>query len=73
MQHLCRHADSAVAQLAKKSFLNMVTCGRDLGYEVPGEARFVGRLQTAMFEALKASGRESVGIEEIDVDADWVD
>ena len=73
LQELSRNADSAVAKEAKRGFMNMISCGRDLDYDVPGEAKFAERLQTAMGEALAKSGKQSLSGEDIDVNVDWVD
>ena len=72
-QELSHSAQPEVAKLAHQGFMSMVHCGRDFGYEVPGETRFAERLQKAMWEELVRSGKESVDGDEIDIDADWVD
>ncbi|RSL41233.1 hypothetical protein CEP54_015885 [Fusarium duplospermum] len=72
-QQLSHSEDSSVAKEAKRGFMAMINCGRDLDYEVPGEARFAERLQKAMWEALVESGKESVDGDEIDINVDWVD
>ncbi|EEU41656.1 uncharacterized protein NECHADRAFT_87592 [Fusarium vanettenii 77-13-4] len=72
-QHLSHSQDSSVAKEAKRGFMTMINCGRDLGYEVPGEARFAERLQKAMWEALVESGKESLDGDEIDIKVDWAD
>lgn len=73
LQRLSRNADITVVKSARQGFLSMITCGRDLDYEVPGEAKFVEKLQVVMAEALAASGKPSVGLEDINIDVDWVD
>lgn len=73
LQELSHNADSAVAKEAKKGFMNMINCGRDLEYDVPGEAKFAERLQAAMGEALTKSGKQSVSGDDIDINVDWVD
>jgi Protein of unknown function (DUF3632) len=73
LQELCRNADSAVAKEAKKGFMTMISCGRDLDYDVLGEAKFAERLQAAMGEALATSGKQSVSGDDIDINVDWVD
>lgn len=71
-QHLSHSKDSTIAKEAKRGFMAMINCGRDLDYEVPGEARFAERLQKAMWEALVESGKESLDGDEIDINVDWV-
>lgn len=73
LQELSRNADSAVAKEAKKCFMNMINCGHDLDYDVPGEAKFTERLQAAMGEALDKSGKQSLSGDDIDINVDWVD
>lgn len=51
----------------------MISCGRNLDYNVPGEARFTEKLQAAMGEALAKSGKKSVSGNDIDINVDWVD
>ncbi|KAF2807349.1 uncharacterized protein BDZ99DRAFT_465256 [Mytilinidion resinicola] len=73
LQDLSHNADSAIAKEAKKGFMAMIFCGRDLDYEVPGEMKFTEKLQAAMGEELVRSGKESVDGEDIDINVDWVD
>jgi hypothetical protein len=72
LQGLCRHADAVIALEAKKEFMSMISCGRDLDYEVPGETRFVEKIMEKMTDALKASGRPSLDFGMGDIDVDWV-
>lgn len=72
LQELSRSANSAVAKEAKDGFMLMVSSGRELAYDVPGEARFSERLYATLHEELIRSGKESVGTEDIDVVVDWV-
>lgn len=71
-QQLNHESDPAVSAEAHKGFMNMIRCGLDLGYDVPGEERFNQRLQKAMWEELVRSGKQSVGGDEIDIKVDWV-
>lgn len=73
LQHLSKHPDHSVSEQAKKGFMRMISCGKDLGIEVPGEATFGKKLQTALYEELLRSGKNSVDGDEIDIDVDWVD
>jgi hypothetical protein len=73
LQQLSHHSDPAVAKEARKGFMSMVTCGRLLDYEVPGEAKFEERVQVAMTEALATGGNACLNLEEADFDVDWVD
>ncbi|MCJ1392939.1 hypothetical protein MMC18_005811 [Xylographa bjoerkii] len=73
LQELSHNADIAVAKTAKKGFMSMIFCGRDLDYNVPGEAKFTEKLEAAMGEALAKSGKESVSGDDIDINVDWVD
>ena len=73
LQELSHHKDPEVAKIAQKGFMDMISVGREFNYDVPGEAQFAGRLQKVMWEALIASGKESLGVEDIEVDVDWVD
>ena len=72
-QELAQHENPAIASDAKKGFMSMINCGRDLDYDVPGEALFAERLQAAMEQALIESGKESVEGDEIDINVNWVD
>jgi hypothetical protein len=72
LQELGHSADSAVAKEAKKGFMSMIGCGRELDYNVPGEAKFAEKLQKAMWEALQESGKESLSGDDIDINVDWV-
>jgi hypothetical protein len=52
--------------------MSMVSCGLDLDCDVPGEARFREKVSMAMSEGLSKSGKESLDIDEVDIDVDWV-
>ena len=73
LQDLSQNADTAVAKMAKKGFMSMISCGSNLDYGVPGEAKFKEKLQAAMGEALAKSGKESVSGDDIDINVDWAD
>lgn len=72
-QELSHSANPEVAKKAKEGFMRMVHCGYDMEYDVPGEARFMERLQTAMGEELIRSGKESVEGDDINIKVDWID
>ncbi|KAF5724861.1 hypothetical protein FMUND_418 [Fusarium mundagurra] len=72
-QKLSRHPDTSLAQLAKKGFMAMIHCGRDVDYSVPGEDVFAERLQATMWAELVKSGKESLDGDDVDIDPDWVD
>ncbi|MCJ1404374.1 hypothetical protein MMC11_007599 [Xylographa trunciseda] len=59
LQELSHNADTAVAEKSNKGFMSMISCGRNLDYDVPGEAKIAEKLQAAMGEALAKSGKES--------------
>lgn len=73
LQELSHNGDLAVAKEAKKGFMSMISRDRELDFDVPGEARFAEKLQTAMWETLVRSGKKSLGGDEIDINVDWVD
>ncbi|KAJ4264416.1 hypothetical protein NW762_005615 [Fusarium torreyae] len=72
-KRLSHHADVSVSSVARKGFMAMINCGRDLDYEIPGEATFAQKLQEAMWTELVKTGKESLDGDEIDIDPDWVD
>ncbi|KAM0559803.1 hypothetical protein ACHAPJ_003750 [Fusarium lateritium] len=72
-QRLSHYADVSVSNIARKGFMAMINCGRDLDYDVPGEAVFAQKLQETMWAELIKSGKESLDGDEIDIDPDWVD
>ncbi|KAK4444788.1 hypothetical protein QBC34DRAFT_414636 [Podospora aff. communis PSN243] len=73
-QRLSHHDDPDVWMEAKKGFMSMVSVGRDLDWDVPGEAVFREKLAVAMRDELVArSGRGSVNIDDVRVDVEWVD
>ncbi|KAH7129809.1 hypothetical protein B0J13DRAFT_563381 [Dactylonectria estremocensis] len=73
LQELSHSSDSEVAEEAKKGFIIMINTGRELSFDAPGEVRFSERLQAAMFEELKRTGKDSVDSDDINIDVDWVD
>ncbi|KAF5558692.1 hypothetical protein FPHYL_7283 [Fusarium phyllophilum] len=72
-QKLSHHPDTSLAQLAKKGFMAMIHCGRDVDYSIPGEDVFAERLQATMWAELVKSGKESLDGDDVDIDLDWVD
>jgi hypothetical protein len=56
LQVLSLNPNPDSAKEAKNGFLHMVTCGRDLGYDVEGEEKFMANLKKAMKDAREASG-----------------
>ncbi|KAH7237083.1 uncharacterized protein BKA55DRAFT_579052 [Fusarium redolens] len=72
-QKLSHHPDTSIAQVAKKGFMAMIHCGRDLDYSIPGEDVFAEKLQATMWAELVKSGKESLDGDDIDIDPDWVD
>ncbi|KAF5654474.1 hypothetical protein F25303_1398 [Fusarium sp. NRRL 25303] len=72
-QKLSHHPDTSLAQLAKKGFMAMIHCGRDIDYTVPGEDVFAEKLQATMWAELVKSGKESLDGDDVDIDPDWVD
>ena len=73
LQQLSHDADAAVAKKAKEGFMSMISSGRILDFEVPGEAKFKEKLEAVMGDALVRSGKESVDGDDVDIDVDWVD
>ncbi|KAF4968667.1 hypothetical protein FSARC_3953 [Fusarium sarcochroum] len=72
-QKLSHHADLSISDVARKGFMAMINCGRDLDYDILGEGRFAQKLQETMWAELVKSGKESLDGDEIDIDPDWVD
>ncbi|KAF5988842.1 hypothetical protein FCOIX_245 [Fusarium coicis] len=72
-QKLSHHPDTSLAHLAKKGFMAMIHCGRDVNYSFPGEDVFAERLQATMWTELVKSGKESLDGDDVDIDPDWVD
>ncbi|KXH53703.1 hypothetical protein CSIM01_07741 [Colletotrichum simmondsii] len=73
LQKLSHNADADMAGVAKKGFMSMIFCGRDLGVEIEGEMRFAERLQEVMYRELVRSGKGAVDGEEVEIEVDWVD
>ncbi|KAF2492558.1 hypothetical protein BU16DRAFT_551455 [Lophium mytilinum] len=67
LQLLSHNTDPVVAKEAKKGFMAMIFCGRDLDYDVPGETKFTEKLQAAMEAELVRSGEQSVDGDDIDI------
>ncbi|KAF4494649.1 hypothetical protein FAGAP_9211 [Fusarium agapanthi] len=71
-QKLSHHPDTSLAQLAKKGFMAMIHCGRDVDYSIQREDVFAKKLQATMWAELVKSGKESLDGDDIDIDPDWV-
>jgi Protein of unknown function (DUF3632) len=72
-QELSRSKDVVIATEAKRSFDSMIRCGRELGCVVEGEEKHWERVKIALTEELNRSGKESVDLEDIVTEPDWVD
>ncbi|KAL1851222.1 hypothetical protein Plec18170_006546 [Paecilomyces lecythidis] len=70
LKQLCHNRYTTAAIEAKKGFINMVNCGRELEYDVPGEAVFAEKLQKVMAEVLSKSGKEPIHADGFDIDVD---
>lgn len=73
LQELSHNTDLAVAKEASQGFMDMISRGRELDFDVPGEAKFKEKLQATMWEALVKSGKESLSGDDINIKVDWVD
>ena len=62
-----------VAEQGKRGFNYMIQPGRELGYDVPGEAEYAAKVAQALTEELKRSGKACVTSDEVVVDLDWAD
>ena len=72
LQELSHYNDPKVAKEAKKGFMVMISSGREVEYDILGEAKFHESLQKALWEELVKSGKESLDGGEIDINVDWV-
>jgi hypothetical protein len=72
-QLMSKSEDEHVREQGMKGFSNMVCCGRHTGFKVVGEDNWWEKVKTALSKELQRSGKESVAIEEIVTDPDWVD
>ncbi|KAJ9302811.1 hypothetical protein DTO271G3_185 [Paecilomyces variotii] len=73
LKKLSHGRDSTAAKAAKKAFISMVSCGRELDYDIPCEARLAEKLQVAMAAALSKSGKESINDDYIAINTNWMD
>ena len=70
---LSRCEDEHVATEARRGFDAMINTGRCMGYEIAGESKYWVRVQNALSEEMKRSGKGSVSSDDIVIDMDWTD
>lgn len=68
-----RCADAPVARESKRGFGWMINRGREMGYDIPGEANYAAKVQKALTDEWKRSGKKWVSTDEIVIDLDWTD
>lgn len=51
----------------------MINCGREMGYVVEGKGQYWEKVTKLLSEELKTNGEESVGLEDIVTDPQWVE
>lgn len=71
-QELSGNENVVIAKNAKGGFEAMIGCGRELGFVVDGEGRYLERVYRELREELGRSGNTSVGVEDIITDPNWV-
>lgn len=71
-QLMSKFEDNSIREQGMKGFNKMVCCGRHTGYTVVGEDKWWEKVKNALSEELQRSGKESVAIEDIFTDPDWV-
>jgi hypothetical protein len=72
-QELSQSQDEVVARESKRGFDAMIGCGREMGYVVEGEEKYWDKVLSLLSDELKRSGKESVGLEDIVTNPQWVD
>ncbi|KAE9374594.1 hypothetical protein N431DRAFT_438033 [Stipitochalara longipes BDJ] len=72
-QELSQSQDEILLREAKSGFDSMINCGREMGFEIEGEKRYWTKVMGLLEEELIRSGKESIGLEDIVTDPDWVD
>ena len=70
---ICLCEDPEVAKMARRGFDAMIISGRLMGYDIPGEAKYWEKVEKALEEELRRSGKVSVSAEDICIDLDWAD
>lgn len=68
-----RCADAPVTREGKRGFGWMINRGREMGYDIPGEANYAAKVQKALTDEWKRSGKKWVSTDEIVIDLDWTD
>lgn len=72
-KELSRCGAEEVAKDAGGGFSWMISAGREMGYEIPGEANYAAEVAKALTDELKRSGKNCVTSDEIVIDLDWAD
>ena len=70
---LTRCGDEQVAEEAGRGFDSMINTGRQMGYEIAGEAKYWTKLQNALSDELRRSGKNNVSTDDMVVDLDWTE
>ncbi|OIW24367.1 hypothetical protein CONLIGDRAFT_718332 [Coniochaeta ligniaria NRRL 30616] len=69
---LAQNPDPDIAIQGRKAWIHMINCGREMGYDVPGEEFYFGMIQKSMEEARRATKPDSVWVKSMsDINADF--
>ena len=70
---IARCGDEELEKEGRKGFGYIVNCGIEMGYEIPGEAKYRARVEKALTEELRRSGKNCVSDQDIVIDLDWTE
>jgi hypothetical protein len=73
LREICLCEDPEVAKVARRGFDAMIISGRLMGYDIPGEAKYWAKVEKALEEELRRSGKVSVSAEDICIDLGWME
>lgn len=70
---ISRCEDEQVAKEGRRGFDSMINSGREMGYKIAGESKYWAKVENALEEELKRSGKNNVSSEDIVIDLDWTE
>jgi Protein of unknown function (DUF3632) len=73
LREICLCEDTELAKVARRGFDAMMTSGRMMGYDIPGEAKYWAKVEKALEEELRRGSKVSVSAEDICIDLDWTE
>jgi hypothetical protein len=72
-KELSRDGDEQMAKDGRRGFYCMINTGREMGYEIAGESKYRAKVNKALVDEMKRSGKNNASSDDIVIDLDWTE